>query len=120
MTYEQWVANNFDLYIEMINNTRRSRIVYKPTLIRRVLYKLGMVDTMTKNSDTSPWMRFLDDPKAIKRHNELVLSSIPTADLVAELSKRDGVIVPHPDLWFGTINNEIKCGKSPKKVWEIP
>ncbi|MFA7020366.1 MAG: hypothetical protein WC215_02260 [Bacilli bacterium] len=46
---------------------------------------------MTKNEDTSPWMRFPDNPKAIKRHNELVLSSIPTADLVAELSKRDGV-----------------------------
>lgn len=46
---------------------------------------------MTKNSDTSPWMRFPDNPKAIKRHNDLVLSSIPTADLVAELSKRDGV-----------------------------
>ena len=48
---------------------------------------------MTKNEDTSPWMRFPDNPKAIKRHNELVLSSIPTADLVAELSKRDGVEV---------------------------
>ena len=48
---------------------------------------------MTKNSDTSPWMRFPDNPKAIKRHNDLVLSSIPTADLVAELSKRDGVEV---------------------------
>ncbi len=46
---------------------------------------------MTKNEDTSPWMRFPDNPKAIKRHNDLVLSSIPTADLVAELSKRDGV-----------------------------
>lgn len=46
---------------------------------------------MTKNEDTSPWMRFPDNPKAIKRHNELVLSSIPTADLVTELSKRDGV-----------------------------
>ena len=46
---------------------------------------------MTKNEDTSPWMRFPDNPKAIKRHNELVLSSIPTADLVAELSKRAGV-----------------------------
>ena len=46
---------------------------------------------MTKNEDTSPWMRFPDNPKAIKRHNELVLNSIPTADLVAELSKRDGV-----------------------------
>ena len=46
---------------------------------------------MTKNSDTSPWMRFPDNSKAIKRHNELVLSSVPTADLVAELSKRDGI-----------------------------
>ena len=60
------------------------------------------------------WWNYQDNPKAIKRRNELVLSSIPTADLVAELSKRDGVIVPHPDLWFGTINNEIKCGKPPK------
>ena len=60
------------------------------------------------------WWNYQDNPKAIKRRNELVLSSIPTADLVAELSKRDGVIVPHPDLWFGTINTEIKCGKSPK------
>ena len=52
---------------------------------------------MTKNEDTSPWMRFPDNPKAIKRHNELVLSSIPTADLVAELSKRDGVSILEPD-----------------------
>jgi hypothetical protein len=43
---------------------------------------------MTKNEDTSPWMRFPDDPKAIKRHNKLVLSSIPTADLVTELRRR--------------------------------
>ena len=52
---------------------------------------------MTKNSDTSPWMHFPNDPKAIKRHNELVLSSIPTADLIAELSKRNGVLQLHPD-----------------------
>lgn len=60
---------------------------------------------MTKNEDTSPWMRFPDNPKAIKRHNELVLSSIPTADLVTELSKRDEVTVyPRwvtPDEVFG-------------------
>lgn len=43
---------------------------------------------MTKNSDTSPWMHFPDNPGAIKRHNELVLSSIPTAELVAELKNR--------------------------------
>lgn len=43
---------------------------------------------MTKNEDTSPWMHFPDDPKAIKRHNKLVLSSIPTADLVTELKGR--------------------------------
>ena len=42
------------------------------------------------------------------------ITQFTTAELVAELSKRDGVIVPHPDLWFGIINNEIKCGKSPK------
>lgn len=46
---------------------------------------------MSENSDTSPWMHFTDNPGAIKRHNELVLSSIPTADLVAELAKRDGI-----------------------------
>ena len=62
---------------------------------------------MTKNSDTSPWMRFPDNPKAIRRHNELVLSSIPTADLVAELSKRDGVIVPHPELAGSIVYKEI-------------
>lgn len=37
------------------------------------------------------WWNYQDNPKAIKRRNELVLSSIPTADLVAELSKRAGV-----------------------------
>jgi hypothetical protein len=46
MTYEQWVVNNLDLYFEMIYETRRSRIVYKPTMLRRVLYKLGMVDKL--------------------------------------------------------------------------
>ena len=46
MTYEDWVAKNLDLYLTMIEETRRSRIVYKPTLIRRVLYKLGMVDKL--------------------------------------------------------------------------
>jgi len=59
---------------------------------------------MTKNSDVS-WI-----PKSVG----CSLKRFTTADLVAELSKRDGVIVPHPDLWFGTINNEIKCGKPPK------
>jgi hypothetical protein len=42
------------------------------------------------------------------------ISDYSTSQLIAELATRDGVIVPHPDLWFGIINNEIKCGKSPK------
>ena len=37
-----------------------------------------------------------------------------TESLVKELSKKDEVIVPYPDLWFGIINNEIKCGKFQK------
>lgn len=94
---------------------------------------------MTKNEDTSPWIHFPNDPKAIKSHNELVLSSIPTADLVAELkgrhelcpvvdemtrepvclfvmtteslvkelSKRNGVLTPEPDVVDSVVYREM-------------
>ncbi len=56
---------------------------------------------------TDEWWHYPDNIKAIKRRNELVLSSIPTADLVAELSKRDGVLVPHPEFAETTVHDEI-------------
>lgn len=40
------------------------------------------------------------------------LSTISTAELVAELSKRDGVIAPHPELWFGIIDSMFKSAFS--------
>ena len=67
---------------------------------------------MTKNEDTSPWMRFPDNPKAIKRHNELVLSSIPTAELVAELSTRNVEWLKLPQdekIIFDILFDKIKC-----------
>lgn len=37
------------------------------------------------------WMHYPNEPKDVKRHNKLVLSSISTADLVDELATRDGM-----------------------------
>jgi hypothetical protein len=38
------------------------------------------------------------------------LSGVPVDALVAELVKREGVIEPHPELWYGVINSTIKNG----------
>lgn len=40
-----------------------------------------------------------------------ILKQISTADLVNELASREGVIIPHKELWFKVIDSEIaRCG----------
>lgn len=50
MTYEDWIVSNLDLYVQQTYKIELDRYKqlhpYTPSLLRCLLYRLGMVDTL--------------------------------------------------------------------------
>lgn len=49
-------------------------------------------------------MSIFDRSDEKEYQEEQDLTTVSTADLVAELCSREGVVVPHPELWYGCID----------------